>query len=80
MAANSYNDILKRVQEELSAEERLRLADELSGGADIVNGCQLGGSLFDALNARGLIGFMKDGPGDLSTNPKHLEGFGQHGE
>lgn len=37
-------------------------------------------SLYDALNERGLIGFMKDGPGDLSTNPKHMEGFGSNGE
>ena len=39
-----------------------------------------GRTLFDALNERGLIGFMKDGPGDLSTNPKHMEGFGSDGQ
>ena len=33
-------------------------------------------SLYDALNARGMIGTF-DGPGDLSTNPKHMEGFGE---
>ena len=33
-------------------------------------------SLFDALNERGMIGAF-DGPGDLSTNPKHMEGFGE---
>jgi len=33
-------------------------------------------SLFDVLSARGLIGAMQ-GPGDLSTNPKHMEGFGE---
>ena len=33
-------------------------------------------SLFDALSERGMIGAM-DGPGDLSTNPKHMEGFGE---
>ena len=33
-------------------------------------------SLFDVLNDRGLIGVM-EGPGDLSTNPKHMEGFGE---
>jgi len=32
-------------------------------------------SLFDALNERGIIGAF-DGPTDLSTNPKHMEGFG----
>ena len=33
-------------------------------------------TLFDALNERGMIGSF-DGPGDLSTNPKHMEGFGE---
>ncbi len=35
-----------------------------------------GRSLYDALNERGMIGTF-DGPGDLSTNPKHMEGFGE---
>jgi hypothetical protein len=34
-------------------------------------------TLYDALQARGLIGFLKDAPPDLSTNPKYMEGFGQ---
>lgn len=33
-------------------------------------------SLYDALNERGMIGTL-DGPGDLSTNPQHMEGFGE---
>jgi len=33
-------------------------------------------TLFEALNQRGMIGSY-DGPGDLSTNPKHMEGFGE---
>jgi hypothetical protein len=33
-------------------------------------------TLFDALNERGMIGSF-DGPGDLSSNPKHMEGFGE---
>ncbi len=33
-------------------------------------------SLYDALNERGLIGSITDAPADLSTNPKHMEGFG----
>lgn len=35
-------------------------------------------SLYDALVADGSIGCY-DGPADLSTNPKHMEGFGQSG-
>jgi len=33
-------------------------------------------SLLDVLKERGLVGAMK-GPGDLSTNPAHMEGFGE---
>lgn len=33
-------------------------------------------SLLDALRERGMVGAMQ-GPGDLSTNPKHMEGFGE---
>ena len=33
-------------------------------------------SLYDALVERGSIGVF-DGPGDLTTNPKHMEGFGE---
>jgi hypothetical protein len=27
----------------------------------------------------GLLGGVTDGPADLSTNPKYMEGFGSHG-
>lgn len=33
-------------------------------------------SLFDVLTERGILGCF-DGPTDLSTNPKHMEGFGE---
>jgi len=36
-----------------------------------------GTSLADRLRESGLIGSIQDGPGDLSTNPKHMEGFGE---
>jgi hypothetical protein len=81
MSTGSYNDILKRAREELSGEERQRLIEDLVKSAPSANGTHAGGrSLFDALNDRGLIGFMQDGPTDLSTNPQHMEGFGQHAE
>src|SRR3972149_3931917 len=32
-------------------------------------------SLYDVLSERGILGCF-DGPTDLSTNPKHMEGFG----
>jgi predicted DNA-binding antitoxin AbrB/MazE fold protein len=34
-------------------------------------------TFFDLLDEAGLIGCIKDGPADLSTNPKHMEGFGK---
>jgi hypothetical protein len=33
-------------------------------------------SLYDVLSERGILGCF-DGPTDLSTNPKHMEGFGE---
>ncbi|MEM8947010.1 MAG: hypothetical protein AAGD11_17680 [Planctomycetota bacterium] len=33
-------------------------------------------SLIAVLSERGLVGAMR-GPGDLSTNPEHMEGFGE---
>ncbi len=35
-----------------------------------------GRTLFDVLSERGILGCF-DGPTDLSTNPKHMEGFGE---
>jgi Arc/MetJ-type ribon-helix-helix transcriptional regulator len=34
-------------------------------------------SCYDLLKKTKAIGIMKHGPKDLSTNPKHLEGFGR---
>lgn len=34
-------------------------------------------SFYDATKAAGLIGKYDDYPPDLSTNPKHMEGFGE---
>jgi hypothetical protein len=35
-----------------------------------------GSSLYDKLARKGLIGCLKGGPPDLSTNPEYMEGFG----
>ncbi|MCE9547562.1 MAG: ribbon-helix-helix domain-containing protein [Planctomycetia bacterium] len=32
---------------------------------------------FDVAQEAGLIGCVADSPADLSTNPKHMEGFGR---
>jgi hypothetical protein len=34
-------------------------------------------SLFDRLNRKGLLSTIEGGPPDLSTNPQHMEGFGE---
>jgi predicted DNA-binding antitoxin AbrB/MazE fold protein len=36
-----------------------------------------GPTLFELLDKAGLIGCVKDGPPDLSTNPKYMEDFGK---
>jgi predicted DNA-binding antitoxin AbrB/MazE fold protein len=40
---------------------------------------ETGPSLYDAFHEAGLIGCVNDAPADLSTNPKHMEGFGSSG-
>ncbi|MDC0936891.1 hypothetical protein OAS39_11445 [Pirellulales bacterium] len=36
-----------------------------------------GRTLYDAFAEKGLIGCIRSGSGDLSANPKHMEGFGK---
>ena len=77
MPTEPYDEILKRAHDELTEEERKRLAKALAGSGDNAKaGKPAERTLYDALNQRGLIGTF-DGPGDLSTNPKHMEGFGE---
>jgi len=38
---------------------------------------ELGRTLYDAFAEKRLIGCIHSGTGDLSTNPKHMEGFGK---
>jgi hypothetical protein len=66
----------------LPAEDQRRLIEELTQPAAPPKEDAKGENgkvrtLYDALEARGLIGFMTDGPPDLSTNPKYMEGFGR---
>jgi predicted DNA-binding antitoxin AbrB/MazE fold protein len=48
--------------------------------ADGAESTQSEPSLFDVLDAAGLVGCITDAPPDLSTNRKYLEGFGTSGE
>lgn len=36
-----------------------------------------GRSFYDVMEEDGVIGIVKDAPEDLSTNPRHMEGFGE---
>ena len=36
-----------------------------------------GESFADRLRRRGLLGSVRGGPDDLSSNPEHMEGFGE---
>lgn len=81
MSIGAYREILQRARQELSASERKRLAEELTVQPALASQAKADSrSLFDALHENNLIGFMHDGPGDLSTNPSYMEGFGQHAE
>lgn len=40
----------------------------------------MGENALEAFEKLGLVGCIKDGPDDLATNPKHMEGFGTDGQ
>jgi hypothetical protein len=42
-------------------------------------GSQQSRTLYDAFSDDGSIGLIQDGPTDVSSNPKYMEGFGQSG-
>jgi hypothetical protein len=50
-----------------------------NGGSEATNSLSSGTeeTLFDRLTRKNLIGTIEGGPRDLSTNPKHMEGFGE---
>lgn len=84
MPAKSFDDVLAEAKA-LPRDDQQRLIEELArptkpekGDPPDQNGHVR--TLYDALNARGLIACLKDAPTDLSTNPKHMEGFGQDAE
>jgi hypothetical protein len=73
MSSRPYDDVLKKAQQ-LPADEQQRLVRELSRNAPRQEDGE-GTTLGERLEARGLLGIAY-GPADLSTNPKHMEGFG----
>lgn len=58
------------------------LIDELLAKAELPNMAEAPEvesekSLYDVLSERGMLGCF-DGPTDLATNPRHMEGFGRN--
>ena len=47
--------------------------------ASAANGSEKPRMLYDAFAEDGSIGMIKDGPADVSSNPKYMEGFGRSG-
>lgn len=73
MSSRPYDDVLKKAQQ-LPAEERQRLIRELACEAPREK-TEEETTLGERMEARGLLG-IAEGPADLSTNPKYMEGFG----
>ena len=84
MSTEAFDDLLQRARSELTPEEQERLAKQLSqtAGKKVPHAAdgETAKSLYDALSELGLIGTIVDGPGDLSTNPEYMKGFGQDGD
>lgn len=74
--ATSFEKVLQDARS-LSPEDKQKLVRELTEPESELKQANVR-TLYDAFQERGLIGFMTDAPEDLSTNPKHMEGFGQH--
>ena len=75
--ADRFEKVLAEAKK-LSPDERRELVRELSRPEPPASD-EPQRTLYDALKDRGLIGCIEDSP-DLSTNPKYMEGFGQHAE
>ena len=82
MASDRFDDIFEQASHELSRDEQLQLIEKLASLTRTAHGNGNGSakvrSLYDALNVDGMIGSIVDAPPDLGTNPRHMEGFGQH--
>ncbi len=78
MPSDPFDDIFQRACHDLTREDQLRLIQKLASHASATNGADGEKSLYDALKDRGIIGSITDAPPDLGTNPRYMEGFGQH--
>ncbi|MEX2168137.1 MAG: hypothetical protein WD851_02415 [Pirellulales bacterium] len=67
MSAGKYDAILRHACDTLSREEQLQLAHALAKQAHLVAGSEKPRTLYDALQARGVIGSITDAPSDLGA-------------
>jgi predicted DNA-binding antitoxin AbrB/MazE fold protein len=61
---------------QLQEDERVRVSVRGEAGASVPVVSNL--TLYDVLSSAGLLGCVDGEPADLSTNPAHMEGFGDH--
>lgn len=74
----AQQELLARLAEETGRSWGELLAEALSSLQQASSATEGGHeSVFDAMTRLGLLGCIKDGAVDLSSNPKHMEGFGQ---
>ena len=78
MSTEDFDEILKRARDRLTPEEQRKLSEKLREAGIATNGgAEDTRTMLEALEELGIPGSITDGPGDLSTNPKHMEGFGK---
>lgn len=78
MTQQEFHSLLDRVKA-LTPEQMRQLRQEIES-ALVERSAAVEESAFEVLSRAGLIGCIEGGPGspeDLSTNPKHMEGFGR---
>jgi len=80
MSKDEFNKILKQVRETLTPEERREFSKALLESDSVSNQSTMDKSVLEALEELGVVGSITEGPGDLSTNPKYMEGFGKDAE
>lgn len=78
MSTSDFDEILKQI-DQLSGEQREELISRLEQTRNTIG--QANGrsteSLLDVFEKRGIVGSIKDAPADWSSNPDHMNGFGE---
>jgi len=84
MSDSDYDEVLRQARQLTPGEQKL-LVKQLSRPAPQAKGNEKTDdeekpfrSLADGLRETGFLGSLQDAPSDLATNPKYMEGFGEH--